>query len=334
MKDVVLLATVTSFEALRQPRKADQRQFEELFIPLFAASSNEARRQAASALSRCHHVPQAVAYQIGSAPIAIAAPFLTGSPAIDDQTLIALVRTQSIDHAEAIARRENLSAVLIEALVERRQRISRGGLDIATGRLTEMPASHEAPAENERQVDRDQRLRRELKAMVRRVQPQPEQAEPSLPPVDATHAALLVRFARLGEINMLASCLSAVLDADLALGERLVLDVSGHQLATALVALKLPMADQLTILTYLYPYLAEMVDGRSRAEMLLDTLLPGDCLTRVTGWLETASRSVRGPQAISYLAANREKDARRQGSYGAPAARPAPLRARTIPGKA
>ncbi|OLP54929.1 hypothetical protein BJF92_14140 [Rhizobium rhizosphaerae] len=334
VKDVVLLATVTSYEALRQPRKADQRQFEELFVPLFAASSNEARRQAASALSRCQHVPQAVAYQIGSAPIAIAAPFLTASPVIDDQTLIALVRTQSIEHAEAIARRDSLSAPLIEALVERRQRISRGGLDIATGRLTEMPARQETAAEADSQMDRDQRLRRELKAMVQRVQPQPAKAEPSLPAVDSTHAALLVRFARLGEINMLASCLSAVLNADLEVGERLVLDVSGQQLATALVALKLPIADQLTILSYLYPYLAEMVDGRTRAELLVDTLVPAECVARVAGWLESAAGSARTPQAISYLAANREKDARRQGNYAAPASRPAPLRARTLPGKA
>ncbi|OLP57987.1 hypothetical protein BJF93_14265 [Xaviernesmea oryzae] len=329
VKDVVLLATVTSFEALRQPRKADLRQFEELFVPLFAASSDEARRQAASALSRCHHVPASVAYQIGSAPIAIAAPFLAGSPAIDETMLIALARSQSIDHAEAIARRDDLSPALIEALVERRQ-LAQGGLDAAAGRLIEMPA---IPAHAQPPAERDERLRQDLKAMMRRTPSQPEPQMPSLPAVDPSHGALLVRFARLGEVNMLASCLAAVLGADLSLGERLVLDVSGQQLATVLVALKLPISDRLTILSYLYPYLAEIIDGRSRAELMLDALDEAACAARVASWLDTAGKSERTPQAISYLAANREKDARRPGLHAAPSRPALPARARLAPGK-
>ena len=45
-KDVVLMATVTSFQALSHPGKSELRQFAELFQPLFAGSSAEARREA------------------------------------------------------------------------------------------------------------------------------------------------------------------------------------------------------------------------------------------------------------------------------------------------
>ena len=60
-KDVVLMATVTSFQALSFPGKWELRQFAELFQPLFAGSSMEARREAVAALSQCPNVPGAVA---------------------------------------------------------------------------------------------------------------------------------------------------------------------------------------------------------------------------------------------------------------------------------
>ncbi|RMI04537.1 hypothetical protein DA101_029465, partial [Sinorhizobium meliloti] len=82
LKDVVLMATVTGFESLRIPSRSDMKQFAELFEPLFLGSSNEARRQAAAALSQCPHVPEPVALLIGSMPISIAAAFLARATAI------------------------------------------------------------------------------------------------------------------------------------------------------------------------------------------------------------------------------------------------------------
>ena len=125
LKDVVLMATVTGFEGLRHPRRSDLKQFAELFEPLFAASSDEARRQAAAALSQCPHVPQSVALLIGNAPVSIAAIFLTRSTSISDATLMQIIRAQGPAHATAIARRENLSVHVVDALVERRQTASR-----------------------------------------------------------------------------------------------------------------------------------------------------------------------------------------------------------------
>ena len=97
------MATVTGFEGLRHPRRTDLKQFSELFDPLFSASSDEARRQAAAALSQCPHVPPSVALQIGNAPISIAAIFLTRSTSIDDATLLKVIRAQGQAHATAIA---------------------------------------------------------------------------------------------------------------------------------------------------------------------------------------------------------------------------------------
>ncbi|WP_425306237.1 DUF2336 domain-containing protein [Ciceribacter thiooxidans] len=111
------MATVTSFENVRHPRKSELRQFAELFAPLFQASSEEARRQAVAALSQNPNVPPAVALFIASQPIAIAAPFLASSPCLSDDLLIMIARTQGAAHARAIVRRQSLSPTVIDALV-------------------------------------------------------------------------------------------------------------------------------------------------------------------------------------------------------------------------
>lgn len=111
------MATVSSFEGLQPPTRSELRQFAELFTPLFVASSDDAKRQAVAALSQCAAIPQAVALFIGCQPIAIAAPFLISSPAIDDDTLIAVARMQGVDHMRAIVNRDALSPRVIDVLV-------------------------------------------------------------------------------------------------------------------------------------------------------------------------------------------------------------------------
>jgi uncharacterized protein (DUF2336 family) len=116
-KDVVLMATVTSFDSLQHPTKSELRQFAELFLPLFQASTEDAKRQAVASLSQCSHVPPAVALFIASQPIGVCATFLTSSQSLDDQTLITIARTQGSAHAKAIVRRAALSPTVIDALV-------------------------------------------------------------------------------------------------------------------------------------------------------------------------------------------------------------------------
>lgn len=111
------MATVSSFEGLQPPTRSELRQFAELFTPLFVASSDDAKRQAVAALSQCAAIPQAVALFIGCQPIAISAPFLIASPAIDDDTLITVARTQGVEHMRAIVSRDALSPRVIDVLV-------------------------------------------------------------------------------------------------------------------------------------------------------------------------------------------------------------------------
>ena len=144
------MATVTGFEGLRHPRRTDLKQFSELFDPLFSASSDEARRQAAAALSQCPHVPPSVALQIGNAPISIAAIFLTRSTSIDDATLLKVIRAQGQAHATAIARRDNLSVHVVDALVERRQTATAPAVTVhAPGSDVQRPGSRRRRTRND-----------------------------------------------------------------------------------------------------------------------------------------------------------------------------------------
>jgi uncharacterized protein (DUF2336 family) len=317
LKDVVLMATVTGFEGLRHPRKSDMKQFSELFAPLFQSSSDEARRQAAAALSQCPHLPQTVALQIGSAPISIAAIFLTRSTSIDDRTLIAIIRGQSPAHSTAVARRENLSPQVVDTLVERRQTLGSLAQQARTVRATQSegrsPEAVAAPAPSvqddlqQRQL-REENLRRELKALA--LTNRQAAVRPPLPSIDGLQEALLVRFARSGEANLFASSLSAALDASPLLGERIVLDISGQQLAATLNALSLNRIDQMFILQALYPHLAERIGGTTRAEVLIDTSNPVTNRERVEAWLRADRYTGEDVPHEPHLAADRAADPR------------------------
>ncbi|WP_426236602.1 DUF2336 domain-containing protein [Pararhizobium sp. DWP1-1-3] len=325
------MATVTGFEGLRHPRRTDLKQFSELFDPLFSASSDEARRQAAAALSQCQHVPPSVALQIGNAPISIAAIFLTRSNAIDDATLLQVIRSQGQAHATAIARRDNLSVHVVDALVERRQ-------TAAAPAETAVPASQvslAAPTTDEAlqrrpeataqgmttaKLLREEKLRSDLKSLARL----PQKTVPVLPgiePVDPVHEALLVRFARSGEANLFAASLSAALSSSPELGERILLDISGQQLATALTALDMHSDDSLFILCAFYPDLTGRLGGTTRGEALLASLSAETCRVRVQAWLQTDRKDTVGPsEHQAYLSPDRGADPRQ------PAARQEPAR--------
>lgn len=313
------MATVTGFEGLRRPRRTDLKQFSELFEPLFSASSDEARRQAAAALSQCPHVPPSVALQIGNAPISIAAIFLTRSTSIDDATLLQIIRAQGQAHATAIARRDNLSVHVVDALVERRQ-TSAAPAKAAAAALPASPTPRaEAP---QRQPEataqemtaakllREEKLRNDLKSLARVAQ-KTTTVLPVVEPVDSLHEALLVRFARSGEANLFAASLSAALSSTIELGERILLDISGQQLATALTALDMHPDDNLFVLCAFYPDLAERLGGTTRGEALLASLSAETCRVRVQAWLQSDEKDGEVPAGHqAYLSPDRGNDPR------------------------
>ncbi|OJU72342.1 MAG: hypothetical protein BGO05_18160 [Rhizobiales bacterium 63-7] len=310
-KDVVLMATVTSFENLRYPTRSELRQFAELFAPLFKASSEEARRQAVAALSQCPNIPEAVALFIGSQPIGVAAPFLTCSQAISDQTLITIARSQGGAHAKAIARRDNLSPMVVDALVGIRQEMpGRGGAGLPAAPVAPPPAAAPQPQavaptvpvvseeEVQRQKihEREEQLRQELRNLVRHLDP-PANDRLGLRSLDATQEALLVRFARTRDADHFATALADALSASRFLSERIMLDISGQQLATTLISLGLADEDGAFILSRLYPHLGEQAGRRTRAQILLSTLDPAECDARVEAWRRADSYTFRQEEA-------------------------------------
>jgi uncharacterized protein (DUF2336 family) len=290
-KDVVLMATVTSFESLPHPSRSELRQFAELFGPLFTASSEEARRQAVAALSQCATVPSTVAFFIAGQPIAIAAPFLASSPCLDDDTLIAVARTQGTAHIRAIVRRENLSPKVIDALVSLRQDRPATEPQVKAEAGDEPTPSAAAAQEAERRWREDD-LRHRIKALASHVH-RSEDDRLGLRDLTPVQEALLVRFARNREGGMFATVVADSLSASHWLAERIMLDISGQQLATTLKALAMDEADALYVLERFYPHLGTKTNGVARGLFLWNSLDPDDCYRRVEAWRRADSHTMR-----------------------------------------
>ena len=282
------MATVTSFEGLQPPTRSELRQFAELFTPLFQASSLEAKRQAVAALSQCAQIPAAVALFVGCQPIDIAAPFLTSSPAIDDETLITIARTQGSAHMKAIVSRNALSPRVIDALVGLRQAEQRLAAPVEIEAPSITPAERPSPtsleeAEAAAQRANEEEMRNRIRELARHVG-RPEGDRLGLRNLSPIQAALLVRFARNREAALFAKALADGLSASRWLAERIMLDISGQQLATTLISLGMDFRDAVFVLEKLYPHLAEPQHGVTRAWMVLDGLDPEECNARVEAW--------------------------------------------------
>ncbi|OWV88061.1 hypothetical protein ATY78_22430 [Rhizobium sp. R635] len=301
-KDVVLMATVSSFENLSHPTRSELRQFAELFTPLFQASSDEAKRQAVAALSQCDHIPAAVALFIGSQPIEIAAPFIAASKAIADETLITIARTQGKDHVKAIVSRDSLSPKVIDALVALRQAGPRAAATVT--QLAEPPAvplapipveTNEAEALEEQRVANEEALRERILGLAGHLG-RSDDDRLGLRTLTDIQEALLVRFARSREAMHFATALADALSASRWLAERIMLDLSGQQLATTLTSLGMGFLDAVFVLEKLYPHLAEPQHNVTRGWMVLDALDPEECHERVEAW-RRADRYTYKPEA-------------------------------------
>ncbi len=314
-KDVVLMATVTSFQALSHPGRSELRQFAQLFQPLYAHSSIEARRDAVAALSQSPNLPLSIAAFIASQPIAIAAPFLAASPALTDDMLIMIARTQGADHARAIVKRDRLSPTVIDALVGLRHamppRPERATAPAASepqrpaetsnferimtdlsmadlpGAVTPAQATPVAAANavaTEDRTAREEVLRQTIKRLAYQQMPAADDrlGRRQIGPVQT---ALLVRFARARDGGAFATTLSDLLTSSRWLAERILLDISGRQLATTLAGVAMAWEDCVFILEHLYPHLARSEAGESRAEALLSSVDPDQAEARIDSWL-------------------------------------------------
>lgn len=312
MKDVVLMATVSTFESMSQPGRHELRQFSELFEPVFKASGMEARRNAIAALSRCPSLPEPVARFIATQPIAMAAIFITTSPALSDSMLIEIARTQGPAYAKAVAARDNLSVKVVDALVSLHTALERHMPEDAI-----VPRDAEAALFEEQGfvLTREEQVRQQLKALVQRDTLARAATTPES--LDEMSINLLVRFARLREARNFSHALADALGSSRWLSERIMLDLSGRQLATALMALGTEPDDARFMLAQIYPHLAQSVDGRNRAQILWEELDPERCDERMLAWLRADDEAEgRAPMAE---AANANAEAQRHAGAERPA---------------
>ena len=268
--DVVLMATVSGFGSLDNPSAAERRRFAELFAPVYEASSVEARRQAVAALS-CHsNVPQDVCRYIGSREIAIAAPFLARSPAITDDTLIALIETTTEEHIRAIIHRADLSQKVIQALIGARRAEDR-----------------QEPEGNFDNIDAGTRddsevLRRTLKAMAAGTD---DTDRLGLATLSELQTALLVRFARRAEKSFFTETFTRALGGDRGLAREILAEPTGRRLAVALIALGTNGEDT----RYILPRVArlERKDNETTefaVEKIVGPLKPAQCVQELLEW--------------------------------------------------
>lgn len=287
---MVLMATVTNFESVSHPSKTDLRQFAELFMPLFNASTEEAKREAIAALSQHPSVPSAVAFFIACQPISLAAPFLISSKCLDDDTLITIARTQGAAHARAIVRREDLSPTVIDALVGLRhaEDLKRPAEEtiVAEPQAAEMPEVQIMEEKTDRIATAsalEEEMRQQIKQMARHLN-RPESDVLGLRRLSEVQEALLVRFARERNARQFAVALADSLSSSYWLSERIMLDISGAQLATTLIGLGMEFSEAAFVLQCFYPHLSAAEGDMSRAEALLDRLDTVECEERLESW--------------------------------------------------
>ena len=287
---MVLMATVTNFETVSHPSKTDLRQFAELFMPLFNASTEEAKREAIAALSQHPSVPSAVAFFIACQPISLSAPFLISSKCLDDDTLITIARTQGAAHARTIVRREDLSPTVIDALVGLRhaEDLKRPD-DQADVAEPQAAASPEEPKAEEK-IDNiaaasafEEEMRQRIKQMAHHLN-RPENDILGLRRLSEVQEALLVRFARERNARQFAVALADSLSSSYWLSERIMLDISGVQLATTLTGLGMEFSEAAFVLQCFYPHLSAAAGDMNRAEALLDGLDIVQCEERLESW--------------------------------------------------
>lgn len=268
--DVVLMATVSSFEVLKRPTRHEMKQFAELFLPLFHQVTTETRRTAVAALSRCTVVPRPVIRSIVDQPIEICAPFLANSSTLDDEDIGEIAATNPVSHARALARRRRLSPAAVAALVQTRDSTVLRSLRVR-GLLPDEPA---AAPEDVADVAKDETLRQRLRELVgqrqRQVSDRPDSG--AVPMVSRQDARRLHGFAADGEALFFATALADVLGCGFRLAEQIMLDISGKRLAATLTAVGLELASIETILQAFFPHLAATGERASPARRLAERI--------------------------------------------------------------
>ncbi|MGJ8570641.1 MAG: hypothetical protein ACSHXI_08075 [Hoeflea sp.] len=320
-KDAVMMAAISGLECLDHPTRQDMARFSRLFIPLYRTASDEARRTASATLSRLSRVPEDVADMLINEPIAIAAPFIVHYPLLSETALTRAVMRHGAPHARAAARRSDLSPQAIAKLQELKdpsvdvllvlRGLVRAPAPAQPSPAVSTPAPTSRPSIDAPPLDPSERLRTQLKAMVaaspapksplnrptspRKITGTDSGSVPSIPkPASASttaqrrvgdlRLAQLARHAKTDQESWFATALADAMGASFALAERIMMDLSGRQLATAMIGLGAPESTIKSALESFFPHLAKPSTRHTLATDLIEELDSESCQARLQAW--------------------------------------------------
>jgi uncharacterized protein (DUF2336 family) len=113
---VELCGTDYAADALAQPQV--QALLSSIFLSLVVEAEREIRQRLAEKLARADWAPPALVNVLALDEIEIARPIIAGSPVLQDHDLIRLLTEATIEHQIEVARRPNLDAPVIAAILE------------------------------------------------------------------------------------------------------------------------------------------------------------------------------------------------------------------------
>ncbi|WP_394690038.1 hypothetical protein [Hoeflea sp.] len=103
----------------------------------------------------------------------------------------------------------------------------------------------------------------------------------------------LARYAKPDHENWFATALADAMETSFALAERIMMDLSGRQLATALIGLKAPPETTKAALESFFPHLSKPSTVQTQANDLISNLDPQACAERLSAW-QRADRYTSG----------------------------------------
>ncbi|MBC7281128.1 hypothetical protein [Hoeflea sp.] len=120
----------------------------------------------------------------------------------------------------------------------------------------------------------------------------------------------LARYAKPDQASWFATALADAMGASYALAERIMMDVSGRQLATALIALDAPESTIRAALESFFPHLSRPSARKTLATDLIEALDRDSCTARLDAWQRADRYTHGGAPHVPALADS--KDVRRE----------------------
>ncbi len=279
-KDASLLAAIAGFEALHHPTSLHRQQFSNLFLELFPHIRDETKRTAAAALSRLPVLPENVVAVIADQPVRIAAPFLAFSPCANDGILLRVIARYGVSHGRAISRRKALSKTVVAALIGLKDAAVMRSLKVRGAVTSDRDVA--VGKESDLRHRNEEALRAQLKTLAfdqRAARTQHQTQDQA----DTLGKLLILRAQGRNPIGF-ADCLALALRSNTTLTDRIMLDISGHQLAMALQALNVAAIQAETVLQGVFPHLTRRSNGVSHARLLLDGCDAAESRRKVDAW--------------------------------------------------